>query len=171
MFSLRYLSCRSAWPHRWTDCCTQGDAFRNFQLPVSESEHWHRRVRFRPNGLHFLSLTLQWCWNQPLSRKVVWGMLVTRYWTGNKDKFNVKASRFIYVSSVNCKWGKNVHFLLQRSQMLRSKKHICFPTRLQLVFKAKQIVSWIFWWDDSLYLRLSCISHEMFFFLTLMCFF
>lgn len=70
VFSLHYLPCGSAWLHRWTDCSTQGDAFRNFQLPLLESEHWHWCVRFTPNGLHFLSLALQWCWNQPLSRKV-----------------------------------------------------------------------------------------------------
>lgn len=111
VFSLHYLPCGSAWPHWWTDCSSQGDAFRNFQLPVSESKHWHCCVRFRPNGLHFLSLSLQWCWNQPhVSKKVVEGWLVTCFWGGNKGKSDEQASRFIHGSSMNCKWGKNLPF-------------------------------------------------------------
>lgn len=35
--------------------------FPNFQLPVSESTHWHCCVGFRPNGLYFLLLSLQRC--------------------------------------------------------------------------------------------------------------
>lgn len=115
VFSLHYLPCGSAWLHRWTDCSTQGDAFRNFQLPVLESEHWHWCVRFRPNGLHFLSLALQWCWNQPLSRKVVVVAVVAvvggdGWWlvTEVETRVNLmsKAWRFIHDSSMTCRWGE-----------------------------------------------------------------
>lgn len=120
VFSLHYLLCGSAWLHEWTDCSTQGDAFRNFQLPASESRHWHCSVGFRPNGLHFLLLALQWCWNQPLSLKRWSGWwLVTCYWSGNKGRSDdEQASGFIYGYTMNFKWGQIFSFSLSRSHLV-----------------------------------------------------
>ena len=44
-----------------------------FQLTVSDIDQWHCCLGVKPNGLHFLSLSFQWCWNQPLSREALGG--------------------------------------------------------------------------------------------------
>lgn len=104
------------------------------QLPVSKSEHWHCCVRFRPNGLHFLSLSLQWCWNQPLSRKVVGGWLVDCYWSGNKGKSDERASGFIVFSE------SSVVFLLLGVRMWcwEIKCIFTLSTSISVCFKGKK---------------------------------
>lgn len=48
----------------------------------SEREHWQRRLGSRPNGLHFLSFALQWCWNQTLSGVIEAEKEGQIWWTG-----------------------------------------------------------------------------------------
>lgn len=124
LFAVPYYAAAPVHKLQHTGRCSS-----QFQLPVSEREHWHCCVRFRPNGLHFLSLSLQWCWNQPLSRKVVGGWLVTCYRSGNKGKSDEQGLKIYLWRSASCSRGtKSSLFLLLgvRMWVLRIKKRVCF---------------------------------------------
>lgn len=80
------------------------------------------------------------------------------YWSGNKGKSDEQVSRFIYGLKMSCKWGEMFPFSPVRSQYVVFYV-FTFSTRIQFVWKGKQIVWRLFCWDDPLCLRLACIRN------------
>lgn len=146
VFFLHYLLRVSAWLHRWTDCSTQGDTFCNFQLPATESRHWLCSVRFRPNGLHFLLLALQWCWNQPLSlKKMVWGMSgdLLLKWEQGQIWWRTGIKIWIWYT-MNCKWAQIFSFFdcQEVSSLVWSFKNVITFTQNETICHLRWEFNW-----------------------------